>query len=165
MTVDMSVFDEEPVEAPLNTYQLATPEGRQGFLWGLAGMGEEGLLAAVSHVWGSLAAPRAIRCGLMAGKLGVSGKGKAALHGVLQHFLVTFDIEGDPPPLPLREAYASSEEWHAAVSAHFGAGDAAMQAVIDRYALLLNGDSLEAPAEAKAAVVLQGPWMKLPRRK
>lgn len=164
MEIDPSVFDEEPQEAPLNTYQLATPEGRKAFLWGLAGMGEEGLLSAVSHVWGSLAAPRATRCGLMAGKLGIPGKGKVALHGFLQKFLTDFDIEGDPPPFPLREAYASSEEWHAAVSLHFGAGDAAMQAVIDRYAILLNGDSLASPEEAKA-VVVQGPWKKPPRRK
>lgn len=158
MEEDLSARDLER----LPTFPLATPEGRQGFLWALAGAGEEGLIPATAHVWASLAAPRAIRCGLMATKVNVTGKAKAALYGVLKQFLIDMDREGDPPPLPLREAYETSAEWHAAVSAHFGAGDAAMQAVIDRYAAVLNGDAPETQPSEQHAVVLQGPW-KQPR--
>lgn len=142
--------------APLSSFIVSSPEGRSGFLWRLSEIGEEGLLAATSHVWNALALPKAARCTKMALSLGSGGTGKKALYGVLKLFLAEFEVAFDPPPLPEREYFQSDEEWHAAIAVHFASGDAAAEAVIKKFSAVLNGE--EPPVPQNPAEVIQGPW-------
>lgn len=157
-SIDLTIFlDSEPDAPPLNSFVLAEPEGRADFLWHLSEAGEEALLEATAHVWNSLATPRGPRCSAMACKLGLPGKGKIGLYSVLKTFLEDFERECNPPPVPNRNDFGSSEGWYAAVSAHFAAGDAAMNGVINRYSAILDGDASTAQT-GSSGVVLTGPW-------
>lgn len=147
---------------PLDAFDLSDTDQRWRFLWRLSEIEEEGLLSAVSHVWASLAPPRAPRANAMAASIGLAAKGKLALYEVLKAFLVQFEAECQPPELPSPKNFQSAEEWHAAVGGHFAAGDAAMDRVICRYSSILNGEALmgASPTAAEEAVVLKGPWKK-----
>jgi hypothetical protein len=124
----------------LNSFNLGTSGGRFDFLWRLSEMGEPGLLPATSHVWSLLAEPVALRATLMAATAKVAGKGKPGLLNVLKQFLADFEAETDPPPLPERMNFTTSEEWNEAVAWHFEFGEQAIVSVIERYSAILNGE-------------------------
>lgn len=148
---------------PLDAFDLADTDQRWRFLWRLSEIEEEGLLQAVSHVWASLATPKAHRANAMANAIGATAKGKLALYEVLKAFLVDFDAECQPPELPSPKSFRSAEEWQAAIGGHFAAGDAAMDRVITRYSSVLNGE-VSGQGQSKPignAVVLKGPWKKV----
>jgi hypothetical protein len=147
---------------PLDAFDLSDADQRWRFLWRLSEIEEEGLLLAVSHVWASLAPPRAHRVSSMAKAIGVASKGKLALYEALKAFLVQFEAECQPPELPSPKNFHSAEEWQAVVGEHFAAGDAAMDRVISRYSSILNGEAPvgASPMEAQETVILIGPWKK-----
>lgn len=147
---------------PLNAYNLSQPGGRFAFLWSLYDdYQEEGLLTAVNHVWNCLDKPRSLRCALMAQKVGKAGNGRKALLRFLSRFLEETLYEFELPDLPDRNAYQSSEEWHADCLAHFARLEARMTAIIARYEAILDGRDPEDVKPLPAGVVIKGPWGRI----
>ena len=125
-------------EYPLNAYPLYKPYYQRAFLLRLIEIGEEGLLAATSHVWHSLEEPVEYRATLMGKAAGTGGKGKIAIWNMLARMLQDVE-EIDTPDLPRSRDFEDPEDWHRAVFAHFEAIEEAVRAILDKYTAILGG--------------------------
>lgn len=144
---------------PLNSYNLAQPEGRFAFLASLYhDYQEDGLLIAVNHVWACLDKPRSERCALMAQKVGKTGTGRRALVRFFRRFLDETLYEFDVPDLPDRDTYESFEAWNSDCLAHFERLETCMTAIIARYEAILDGRDPKDGTSAPQGVVIKGPW-------
>ena len=127
----------DPPATPLNHFYLGTDSGRQDFLRELYARGDTALFEGVAHVWASLAEPREYRCTMMGAASGAGGTGKLALMNTLTRFIS--EALAIDNLLPDRADYASLPEWHEAAMASFGADEAALDVLVERYSQLLNG--------------------------
>lgn len=147
----------EGVPRPLTSFALHEPRQRQAFLGEFCRIGEPALFEAVSHIWSSLAQPQEARCTAMGVAAGTGGTGKKALmnllHGCLEEILAW------EHPLPRPEECGSVDEWHAAAMAAFAGEAAREEAVLERYATIIDGSAGEA-ATTPGANVICGPWRK-----
>lgn len=140
---------------PLDCYALFDEEQRRAFVHHVYWVGEEALFAAVSHVWASLAEPRATRCTAMGLASGSGGSGKKALYLTLKQLIA--DALAATVPLPDRAGFASFDAWHEAAMASFAVDDERVAAVCARYSAILDGrDQL---GELAPGVVIVGPWL------
>jgi len=147
---------------PLNSYNLAQPEGRSTFLASLYHDYQEGgLLIAVNHVWDCLDKPRSERCALMAQKVGKTGTGRRALVRFFRRFLDETLYEFDVPDLPDRDAYESFDAWNRECLAHFERLETRMAAIIARYEAILDGRDPEDGTNVPKGVVIKGPWGRI----
>jgi hypothetical protein len=107
---------------PFAQYELATSEGRDAFLWTISELGKECVPRAASYLGARL----------------VTEKYPSSTHAfsvLLDAFLTELDSFNEP--LPNRESFGHPDEWHRAVSNHFGAVDAHISAAIGKYSLML----------------------------
>ena len=118
-------------------HTLKTSAGRAAFLFDFSERGFEFLEEAAAHVYSSLAAPQDDRCTGMGLNARAGGTGRSALLRVLLGFLEELDSHN--APLPDRQAFSSSDEWHQAVSEHFGSIDAHISKVISKFECILGG--------------------------
>ena len=118
-------------------YSLKTSAGRAAFLLDFSERGFEFLEDATAHVWSALAAPQENRCARMALEANVGGTGRSALVRVLLAFLE--ELDSHDAPLPDRQAFQSSNDWHRAVSEHFGSIDAHIIKVVGKFERILDG--------------------------
>lgn len=138
----LDAFLEE--EAPaLSDFDLSDQQGRFGFLWALFSHHyRHGLFLAVQHVWASLARPKAVRCQIMAQRLGLPGTGKTAIKNVLAAFLQETLYGVEFPSVPILNDYRDSVHWNAACVQHFADIDAKFDAIVARFEAILDGREL-----------------------
>jgi hypothetical protein len=155
----LALFEENPT--PLTAFPLSTVQGRRDFLYRFSEKDEEGIFEAVQAVWAQLNHPKSYQCAKMAKAAGLPGSGKKALRAVLMAFLHDFNSI-DVTPLVDRADYATMDEWQAALSAHFAKGDAVMNATLDKWEPIMNGDNqLESHSFSQQANMIIGPWVPL----
>ena len=129
----------EPEPPSLSTYSLSIATQRAEFLYQYCAQGEPVLLAAVSHIWDSLAEPRAARCTQIGLASGAGGHGRFALVLMLRKLLRECNEIG--AVLPDKAKFDSFADWNQAVSTHFASGEAQERSLCKRYADILDGSS------------------------
>jgi hypothetical protein len=129
----------EPAPERLAFYRLDTDEALRAFLHDVYWIGYPGLFVAVNHVWNMLEEPRAYRCTLMGQHSGAGGAGKTALVNTLRQFIGK--ALATLKPIPKLAQFDSMEEWNEQIAADRITEVAALNEVIDRYALVLEGKS------------------------
>lgn len=132
-----AAWEDDPVD--IKTFSLSDARSREEFLYQYCYYGEPLLLAAVSHIWESLAEPRAARCTAMGLASGAGGTGKVALVLMLQKMLAeSLEIGA---MLPGKDGFDSPDAWHHAVMHHFTSSQEQERALCRYYATLLDGGS------------------------
>lgn len=144
----------EPDPVPLSSFPLQLDEWRKEFLREYLRRGEPARFEAVSHIWSTLNEPREARCTAMGIAAGTDGKGKTALMNLLAALLK--DVMSFNAIVPRAADYPSLDEWHQAVVAAFGDGEARTSAALQKYADILNGDT--EPMPDPPAQLILGPW-------
>jgi hypothetical protein len=135
----------EPEPPLLTSFSLADPEQRADFLYQYCWYGEPLLLAAVSHIWDSLAEPRELRCTLIGQACGAGGTGKMALVNMLNQML--YECSEIGTVMPDRANSAGPEDYHGAVMDHFSTMAEQERALCMAYGEILDGAG-SAPVKA-----------------
>ena len=157
MTLD-EIADWDPPEPDpylLLSYPLQTDAWRRAFLHDYYWVGETALFVAVSHVWSTLAPPRAQRCSTMGAISGTGGTGKVGLVLTLMRFLE--EMLAVDHPFPPRSAYPTLEAWKADAQRVFAADEADRQLLIENYSAILDGEYPIAAPPSRHEVIM-GPW-------
>jgi hypothetical protein len=129
----------EPDPLPMDSYSLADPEQRADFLYQYCWYGEPLLLAAVSHIWDSLAEPREWRCALIGQACGAGGTGKMALVNMLNQMLAECNLIGTV--VPDKASHAGPDRYHGAMMDHFSTMAEQERALCHAYGEILDGAS------------------------
>ena len=122
----------------LLTFPLHIAAGRTAFLHEYYWQGEEALLAAVAHIWGSMAEPRNARGTTMGQISGAGGKGKLGVLWTLKKFLA--ECLSLIEPIPSRSDYETLAEWHDASLQSFADDERRVWKLCSIYAAVLDGD-------------------------
>ena len=161
VTAPMDDMDEwiaaEEAKTPFTSFDLGTDEGRQKLLSKYYRIGDTSLFEAVSHIWGSLNEPKAAYCTLIGMAAGTGGKGKAGLVMALHKFLAeALNINN---PIPARGDYDTLEQWHLASMRTFEQDEKDLSVLLKQYSAVLDGTSPTVTPQARAKVVVEGPWL------
>ena len=135
----------EPDPLPMGQFTLSDPAQREDFLYQYCYYGEPLLLAAVAHIWDSLAEPRALRCTLIGQASGAGGTGKLALVNMLNQMLCQCSEIG--AVLPDKAEYDSPEAYHQAVTSHWTSSYEQERSLCRAYGAILDGASTAAMAK------------------
>ena len=127
----------EPDPLPMNSFTLSDPAQREEFLYQYCYYGEPLLLAAVAHIWDSLAEPRQLRCALIGQACGTGGSGKLALALMLNQMLHECCEIG--AVLPDKAGYGGPDDYHRAVTDHFATTYDQERALCRAYSAILDG--------------------------
>jgi hypothetical protein len=147
----------EEAKTSFASFDLGTGHGRQELLSKYYRIGETSLFEAVSHIWASLNEPKAAHCTVIGLAAGTGGEGKAGLVMALHKFLdEALDIDN---PIPPRDDFETLEQWHLASMRTYEQDEQALRVLLEHYSAVLDGRSPTITPEARAEVVVEGPWL------
>jgi hypothetical protein len=126
-----------PLGPKLSSYPLHADEWRHAFLERLVAVGSIGVIEAASHVYELLAPPKDYRCAHIAQLAGVKEAGKLALVIVLNAFIEEW--LGELGSLPISDNYATLHDWNEAVHSVWASEAEREQAVVAKFATILDG--------------------------